>query len=211
MAALALIGDAKTGRLHIKMYKSEQFQDAEKPDGDKHLAVTPVLAAVAVMMQFSIQSNRLGGDYEMSSGIQLRIAVQLYNQPVLDSTGYLLRERRKVLGITSRQLAKRLGVDKALILKAELSKTVLDMPMLNRVCTELDIVPFSVIDDEYRFVHEGYKSTIGFLVDKLGLRQLLAMLNLKDAPTLNRWQTGKTTPTLEQKRALLALYNAYAK
>jgi len=143
----------------------------------------------------------------MSANIQLKIAVQLYNQPVLDSTGFMLRERRKVLGITSRQLAKRLGVDKALILRAELSKTVLDMPMFERICSELDIAPSSVIDDEYRFVHEGYKTAIGFLVSKLGKRQLLAALNLKDAPTLKRWQTGKTIPTLEQKRALQALYN----
>jgi len=146
----------------------------------------------------------------MSASIQLKIAVQLYNQPVLDSTGYMIRERRKMLDITSRQLAKRLGVDKALILRAELSKTVLDMPMLERVCAELDVAPSAIMDIEYQFAYEGYKPAIGFLVDKLGLRSLMVMLNLKDAPTLNRWQTGKTTPTLEQKRALLALYSKYA-
>jgi len=121
----------------------------------------------------------------------------------------MLRERRKVLGVTSRQLAKRLGVDKALILRAELNKTVLDMPMLKRICTELGIAPSSVIDNEYRFVHGGYRQAIGFLVDMLGTHQLLAALNLKDTPTLKRWQTGKTRPTLEQKRTLMTLYNDF--
>jgi len=147
----------------------------------------------------------------MSTVIQLKIAVQLYNQPILDSTGYMLRERRKSLGISSRQLAKRLGVEKSCILRAELSKTILDMPMLERICTELDIDPFSVIDDDYRFIHEGYKNAIAFLVDKLGIKCLLAEFDLKDALTFKRWQDGKTMPTVEQKRKLLNLYNAHNK
>jgi DNA-binding XRE family transcriptional regulator len=145
----------------------------------------------------------------MSTGIQIKIAVQLYKQPILDSTGYLLRERRKALGITSRELAKRLGVDRTLVLRAELNNTILDMFMLIKICNELDIDPLSVIDGEYKFIHEGYKQAIGFLMDKLGIHFLLDELKLKDVATIKRWRTGKTTPTVEQKRSLLILYNMH--
>jgi len=145
----------------------------------------------------------------MSANIQLTILAQLCRQPILNSTGYLIRELRKALGITSGQLAARLGVNKSLILRAELGKIVLDMHMLDRICAELKTVTSCVIDGEYKFVHEDYRQAIGFLVDKMEASKLLDALDLKDASTLKRWQAGKTTPTLEQRRALRVLYNVY--
>ena len=79
------------------------------------------------------------------------------------------------------------------------------------ICAELDIDSFSVIDDDYRFIHEGYKHAISFLLDKLGVKCLLAELDLKDALTFKRWQDGKTVPTVEQKRELFDLYNTHNK
>jgi len=48
-----------------------------------------------------------------------------------------------------------------------------------------------------------------FLLVELSVLRLLDALGLKDIVTSKRWQTGKTTPNLEQKRVLLVLYGAF--
>lgn len=62
------------------------------------------------------------------------------------------------------------------------------------------------MDNEYKFFFTDYKEPINFLVQNIGLKEVLKYLDIKKQTLLN-WQLERQVPNFKTKRKLIKKYN----